>query len=253
MEYLFGKSGLKRIRCLCSSKTLFAFDFDGTLSKISFRPSGARIADKTQRLLSRLSEIAPLAIISGRNSADLKPHLNFKPQYLISNHGIGGMEWEKSLGKPAKQTCRSWKKQIQKFLEEKNMPGVELEDNLFTLAVHYRHARSKRKAKMAILERVLGLSPPPHIVTGKSVINIVPEGLPHKGDAFRKLLWLSRAKSAVYIGDDDTDENIFSLSLPCVLTARIGYKKNSCAHFFLYRQSEVNKLLQIIIDTICRQ
>lgn len=251
MEYLFGKRGLKRIRRLCSSRTLFAFDFDGTLSKISFRPSGARIADKTQRLLSRLNELTPLAIISGRNSVDLKSHFDFKPQYLISNHGIGGLDWEKSLGKSARQTCRSWKKQIQKLLEEKNMLGVELEDNRFTLAVHYRHARNKRKAKMAILERALRLSPQPHIVTGKSVINIIPKKLPHKGDAFRKLLRLSKARSAFYIGDDDTDENIFALSLPCVLTGRVGYKKNSHAQFFLRRQSEVNKLLQIILDAMC--
>ncbi len=130
------------------------------------------------------------------------------------------------------------------------MHGIELEDNGFTLALHYRHASKKRNAKMAVLQKALELLPLPRIVLGKSVVNIIPRGLPHKGDAFQKLLILSKPKSAIYIGDDVTDEDVFSLSLPRVLMVRVGYKKNSHAQFYLRGQSEVNKLLQIIIGII---
>lgn len=250
MEYLLGIKGLKRIRRICSVQTLFAFDFDGTLSKIQSHPRGARITDRTRQLLHRLNEMAYLAIISGRHTADLKSHLGFTPRYLIGNHGASGLVWERALEARARQTCRAWKKQIRQSLEAANMSGIELEDNLFTLAFHYRHARNKRKAKTMIQEKVLQLSPPPHIITGKSVINIVPGELPHKGDAFQKLLQMSKARSAFYIGDDDTDESIFDLALPYVLTGRVGYKKKSRAQYFLRRQSEINKLLRIILCAI---
>jgi trehalose 6-phosphate phosphatase len=250
MEYLLGTKGLKRIRSICSAKTLFAFDFDGTLSKIYSHPHGARITDKTRQLLYRLNEMAFLAIISGRHTSDLKSHLGFTPGFLIGNHGASGLVWKKSLEATARQNCRTWKKQIMQFLEAMNMSGIELEDNLFTLALHYRHARNKHKAKTMMLEKALQLSPRPCIITGKSVVNIVPEGLPNKGDAFQKLMQMSKAGSAFYIGDDDTDESIFDLDLPCVLTGRVGYKKKSRAQYFLRRQSEINKLLQIILCTI---
>ncbi|MBI4382487.1 MAG: trehalose-phosphatase [Nitrospinae bacterium] len=245
---------MRKIHRLCSLETLFAFDFDGTLSKISARPERTQLARKTSGLLKSLGELAPVAIISGRNSSDLKPRLNFKPRYLIGNHGIDELEWEKFLGKSTRQICRSWKNQIREFLADNKMPGVELEDNRFTLAIHYRHSRDKRKVKAAVLGKASLLSPPPRIGLGKSVINIIPAALPHKGDAFRKLIWLSRAPSAFYIGDDDTDEDIFALSLPRVLTARVGHKKNSSAGFYIRRQSEINKFLQRILEVLnnCR-
>ena len=164
MNYLFGAKELKRIRALCSSRTLIAFDFDGTLAKISPRPERTQLARKTSGLLKNLGELTPIAIISGRNPTDLKSRLNFKPRYLIGNHGISGLEWEKSFGKTARQTCDSWKKQIRDFLAKNKTSKIELEDNRFTLAIHYRHALNKRKAKTAILKRVLQLTPPPHIL-----------------------------------------------------------------------------------------
>lgn len=250
MDYLLGKKGIKEIHRLCSAKTLFAFDFDGTLSKIYSHPHGARIADKTHQLLCRLNEVAHLAIISGRYTADLKSHLGFAPQYLVGNHGASGLSLKKSMGLSARHTCRVWKKQILEFLEELIISGIELEDNRFTLSIHFRNVRSKRGIKKAIMKKVLQLSPPPHIVTGKSVINIIPKGFPNKGDAFKKLLKLSDAKSAFYIGDDDTDEDIFALFMPKVLTARVGYNNKSRARFYLRRQSEVNKFLQLILGII---
>lgn len=58
------------LESLSFTKTLYAFDFDGTLSRIVRVPSEATVSDVTNRLLIQLSELVPVAIISGRSIDD---------------------------------------------------------------------------------------------------------------------------------------------------------------------------------------
>ena len=51
----------------------------------------------------------------------------------------------------------------------------------------------------------------------------MPEGAPHKGDAILQLRKLADADTALYVGDDFTDEDVFALDQPGrLLTVRIG-------------------------------
>jgi len=51
------------------------------------------------------------------------------------------------------------------------------------------------------------------------------------------------------VGDDETDEDVFSLSDTRILTVRIGEKKFSAARFFLKRQTEIAEVLRYIVET----
>jgi trehalose 6-phosphate phosphatase len=53
--------------------------------------------------------------------------------------------------------------------------------------------------------------------------------------------------AALYIGDDDTDEDVFSLPDTRILTVRIGKKRISAARFFLKKQTEVTEVLRSIV------
>jgi trehalose-6-phosphatase len=53
------------------------------------------------------------------------------------------------------------------------------------------------------------MEPAPRIVLGKSVINLIPAGAPHKGVALLELMVHLKIQCALYIGDDDTDEDVF--------------------------------------------
>lgn len=91
MNYFFRGTHLKKINSLSIVNTLYAFDFDGTLSKISTKIEDANLPNSTYRLLSILSQQAQVAIVSGRSIRDLKKRVRLSNVYLIGNHGLEGI------------------------------------------------------------------------------------------------------------------------------------------------------------------
>ena len=68
-------------------------------------------------------------------------------------------------------------------------------------------------------------------------------------DALVHLRQLAQADSALYVGDDVTDEDIFALVEPGrLLTVRVGLSSSSAAGFYLRRQEEIDILLARLID-----
>ena len=247
MSPLFSKTSLMVLESLSFTNTLYAFDFDGTLAKIVKTPSAARMTQVTEALLRQLGELAPIAIISGRSISDLKSRLLFRPRYLIGNHGLENLgNNEQSLLK-AKEMSESWLK----ILKAPGFDaGIEVEDKVYSLAIHYRRCKRKFVARAQIKERLELLDPAARVILGKYVVNIVPPGSPHKGIAILDLLRHSGMKHMFYIGDDVTDEDVFSLPYNTgqILAVRVGRKKNSSARYYIERQSEINRLLKLLIS-----
>lgn len=246
MKYLLGQNGLRLLESLCFTKTLFAFDFDGTLAPIVSEPQAARMRDQTMALISELNRIAPVAIVSGRSLNDLRARIGFTPRYLVGNHGLEGLTLSNSTELGSEEISKNWEQNLRKL--EKTQ-GVFIENKTYTLAVHYRNCRSKRQAKHDIIEMAQALAPAPRVIFGKSVVNLVPAGAPHKGIALTQLMLKSKTRSAFYVGDDDTDEDVFCLPQSNrIVTVRVGKKKTSQARYFLYRQSEINAVLKRLIS-----
>jgi trehalose 6-phosphate phosphatase len=247
MKYLFTHSGMRILESLCFTKTVFAFDFDGTLSKIVPKPSEATLSPKICMLMQNLSSHARIAIISGRSKKDLATRIPFKSHYMIGNHGLEGLKKEDSNWDKFQEITLTWKNYLQNnFLDSESDPGLKLENKTFTLAIHYRHSRHKQKARDQILNVVRKLTPPPRIIAGKSVLNLIPRGAPHKGLAILEIIKKENATSAFYIGDDDTDEDVFSLPETRILTVRVGRKHSSAAQYYIKRQSEISRLLMTL-------
>ncbi|RYZ65563.1 MAG: trehalose-phosphatase, partial [Proteobacteria bacterium] len=242
MRLLFSKNGLNTLESLAFTKTLFAFDYDGTLAKIVKRPEDADLPTTTQDLLNQLERLAPLAIISGRSVKDLK--LRVKAPILIGNHGLEGSTLKSGeLKKAALATSH-----YLKTFDESSLPsGIDMENKTYSLAVHYRRTRNKKTAREKLMSVAENLLPAPRIIPGKSVLNILPPGAPHKGTALLALMDQLKVKRAFYIGDDDTDEDVFSLLDDRILSVRVGQKRRSHARFYLKRQSEINTLLKKLI------
>lgn len=243
---LYSKGSLIVLESLSFTKTLYAFDFDGTLAKIVSVPSEAYMSPKTVQLMRQLCELVPVAIVSGRSIADLKKRIPFEPKFLIGNHGLEGLGVAPMSMLAASQICANWK---QKLNRENFGAGVEIEDKQYSLAIHYRRSREKKTTKLRI-ERAIGkLDPVPRIIGGKSVFNLLPAGAPHKGAAILDLVQKAGMKHIFYIGDDDTDEDIFGIPYKFgqIMSVRIGRKQTSKASYFLKRQSDINKLLKLII------
>jgi trehalose 6-phosphate phosphatase len=250
MEYLLTDRGRSELEALLTVPSLFAFDFDGTLAKIVRDCHTAQLGRPIRLWLGELAKRAPTAIISGRSVEDLRARVGNTVPYLIGNHGLEGLHVTQQVVQQARDTCRGWKQLIEeRFGTELTRCGVFVEDKSYSLSFHYRNAGRKDAARALVFHVLAELSPLPRIVLGKAVVNVVPAAAPHKGAALLELMYQLNCTASLYIGDDDTDEDVFSLPDTRILTVRIGKNKISAARFFLKRQREITEVLRSIVKT----
>jgi trehalose 6-phosphate phosphatase len=231
---------------------LFAFDFDGTLARIVQDRDAAVLTQPIHEALHALALKAPTAVISGRSLADLQPRVEGIPAHLVGNHGLEGLHTSEQVMHQARDCCRAWPKTVQKEQQYLTKSGVVVEDKTYSLTFHYRQASSSLDAREAIFHTAALLSPAPRLVMGKSVVNTIPPGSLHKGSAMLELMHQLQTTAALYVGDDDTDEDVFSLPDERIVTVRIGRKATSAAQFYLERQSQIGLLLQYLSEARSR-
>jgi trehalose 6-phosphate phosphatase len=126
--------------------------------------------------------------------------------------------------------------------------GVVIENKVFSLAIHYRLSRQRQAARSAI-EAALSSLDRVRVVGGKRVYNVLPEDAPHKGVALLAARARAACDAAVYIGDDDTDEDVFGLDDPGrLLSVRVGASTTSRASYFISNQRDIDSFLTILLD-----
>ena len=81
------------------------------------------------------------------------------------------------------------------------------------------------------------------------MVNILPERAPDKGTALLRERHRLRCDTALYVGDDLTDEDVFALHEPGrLLSIRIRPKRSSAADYFLRSQGAIDDLLAALLD-----
>lgn len=141
---------------------------------------------------------------------------------------------------------RRWRAAIEPGLAA--LRGVKLEDKVFSVAVHYRAARDKQGARDAIWKAAAALGTI-RIIGGKQVVNILPAGALDKGVALGREFERLGCDAAVYVGDDETDEDVFARDEPeTLLGIHVGRSQASLASYYLERQSEIDQLLRLLIS-----
>lgn len=245
MQYLLGRSGRRQLDLLARAHTLYAFDFDGTLARIVRNHQDAQLARPIREGLVDLGKRTCTAVISGRSVADLQTRLAGAVPHLIGNHGLEGLHVAPQVLWQARETCAAWKQQIGSGRGAKLARiGATVEDKTYSLALHYRTSIRKREAREVVFKILAQLRPAPRILLGKDIVNVIPGGAPHKGIALLELMYQLNCTAALYVGDDATDEDVFSLPDARIVAVRIGKKKTSAARFYLERQSEITELLR---------
>jgi trehalose 6-phosphate phosphatase len=236
------------------AKALLAFDIDGTLAPIADHPRDARVPEEVQKGLAALAALAPVAIITGRSVADALPMLGFTPGYLIGNHGAEGVPGFESAAASFAKICRDWVSDLSGGEQDwRAVKGVMLEDKTCSLAFHYRHAADRQQARRMLETRARRLDPAPTLLDGKSVLNLVPPSAPNKGDALGALLVHSRCERALYVGDDVSDEAVFRLRSPLVLSVRVERDEASAAELYLKGQDEIPRCLRVLARRLAVQ
>jgi trehalose-phosphatase len=242
MTYLFARAKQHLLESFAWSNVLLAFDYDGTLAPLTSVPAQAAMRVSTQRLLGRASKLYPCVVISGRARADALDRLRgIELCEVVGNHGA-----ERLPGRPVgRRRVQRWLPVLKKRLAARQ--GVMIEDKGLSVAVHYRHARERSETRRAILAAARSLHGV-RIVGGKLVVNFVALDAPHKGVALERQRSHFACDTVIYVGDDETDEDVFQLDRPgSLLSIRVGQKRTSAASYYIRNQAEIDKLLRILV------
>jgi len=224
------------------SNVLIAFDYDGTLAPITSRPDETRMRQATRALLARTARLYPCVVISGRALDDLTRRMSNIPVWLLfGNHGLEPAP----TGAPSPLAAPKWARHMKRRLPHD--PGIVIEDKRYSLTVHYRNARDKGRVLEAIEQAVREL-PDARAIGGAEAVSLLPRGGAHKGTALQQACRWFACDSAIYVGDDGTDEDAFASPYPDkLLTIRVGRSADSRATYNLERQEEIDELLALLV------
>lgn len=243
MRCIFSAGNRNVLKKFASLDTLVALDFDGTLAPIVHDRNRAALRQTTRRLLAGLAAHYPCVVISGRARSDVLRRLKGTGiEDIVGNHGIEPWTTSPILEKAVRRWLPLLKASLGQF------HGVEIEDKRFSVAIHYRGESRKQKARRAIEAAARKLAAV-RLIGGKQVINILPAGAPHKGLAFERQLIRSRCNRAIYVGDDDTDEDVFALpGRGRILTVRVGLNRDSLAGYYMCNQRDIDRFIRRLVE-----
>lgn len=229
-----------------AGRTLLVFDLDGTLAPLAQQPHMASLPAPTRRLLSAVAARYPTAVLTGRDRRDAARILRGVPlRMIVGNHGLD------LGGASAKRTVAAWSRQL--TMHRRGLQGILLERKKLSITAHYRSAIDPVDARRRCMRVARGLVPPPRIVPGKASVNLLPDIGLDKGTALRNLMRRFKARSAIYVGDDDTDEDAFTAgNASGVLTVRVGRSRHTAAQYLLPSQLQMNALLERLLSARTR-
>lgn len=192
-------------------------DFDGTLAPIMNRPEDASLPAGTRSTLERLSVVFPVAVISGRDLADVRNLVGIDTLYYAGSHGFemagpGGWEFELEGAARFLPALEQAGAELEQCLE--GIPGAVIERKRFAVAVHFRPvAEDHVPAVHACTGEVASRHPGLRQTGGKQILELRPDVQWNKGKAVEALLNTVRTDSGpvvpLYVGDDLTDEDAF--------------------------------------------
>jgi trehalose 6-phosphate phosphatase len=242
MRHILARVNRGVLERFAGSRMLLALDFDGTLAPIVTDPARAAMRASTRRLLRRVTRLYPCVVISGRARSDvLRRTRGVGVVEVIGNHGIE--PWYATAR--VRREVRRWRPLLE--LRLGRLQGVTVEDKGLSVAVHYRRSPEKKTARARIRAAAARLAGA-RLVDGKQVLNVLPAGAPGKGLALERARARLGCDTAVYVGDDETDEDVFVLGRPGrLLTIRVGRKRGSSAAYYVRTQAEIDALLRSLL------
>jgi trehalose-phosphatase len=224
---------------------LLLLDFDGTLVRLRRHPDDVRFSTRGRKILQRLAGHANLtiAVVSGRELEKIQSLVGVEGIRYVGLHGAerAGETTVPSIA--ARQMVEAALKTAQTGLA--GLRGIEIEDKRLSFAVHYRGARSPaiETASRVVADIAAASNDKLRILCGKKVWELLPREFPGKGFAVLELFArLPEKKIAIYFGDDETDEEAFSV-LPGQITVNVGGAGNTHASFYVGSPSDVLNFL----------
>lgn len=232
-------------------------DYDGTLTPIVSKPEDAVITPDMKKAVYDLSQLVPVAVISGRDRKDVEQMVGLDNLIYSGSHGFDSkgpdFEYQHEAGVNCLPEFDAAEEELIKALQE--VENAKVERKLFAIAVHYRNVKENEVGKVEdITNKIYQKYKCFKKSGGKKIIELKPDIDWHKGKA---LLWLLDKLNLrkpdvlpVYIGDDVTDEDAFQ-ALPEVdgLGILVGdHDMETRATYRLENVEQVKEFLQQLIS-----
>jgi trehalose 6-phosphate phosphatase len=213
-------SALDVVGEIASRKLAVFLDYDGTLTPIVNDPDKAILSEETRELVSKLGRDCPVAVISGRDLADVQSKVGIDSIIYAGSHGFDVAAPDGTADSELKDRLESEfipaLDAAEQELHERMDPiaGALVDRKKYSVAAHYRNVAEAESGSVAnAVDEVLALHDNLKKTTGKKVFELQPRLDWHKGKA---LQWLRKTLNLdtpdivpIFIGDDITDEDAF--------------------------------------------
>ena len=220
--------------------SLCFLDFDGTISPIVEKPDRAAIDPQIKTILEHLhdSGTIDIAVVSGRQLADVRARTGIEGIMYAGNHGLEIETRDLCFREPGAENLRLELRRLVLRLQSllADTSGVGIEEKGLSVAVHYRqvHVALQEWVRRSVSETVcrsLVFS----CIFGKMVVDIRPKVEWNKGHAVKWILnRLSKAGAyPIIVGDDATDEDAFRALGNEALTIHVGAPDKTAARFWV--------------------
>ncbi len=210
--------GLQALGIVTGRHPAVFFDFDGTLSDIVEKPDSAHLVEGAADALTSLTTHCPVAILSGRDLADVQQRIGLPGIWYAGSHGfeLTGPDGAHHQNADAAASIPVLAEAAAGLADQLgHIPGVVVENKRFGVAVHFRNAARERVGEVAAAVRRAGQRSGLRVTTGREVIELRPNVDWDKGKTLRWVIDHVRTDEQsgpllpVYLGDDITDEDAF--------------------------------------------
>lgn len=189
-------------------------DYDGTLTPIVANPEDALLTEANRDALTRLAEVAPVAIVSGRDLDDVRDKVRVDGLAYVGSHGFDirfpdGTRQQLAAG--LTPVLDAAEQALTARLEA--LPCARIERKQFAIVVHDRKVEdaATREQIAEVARAVAGEHAGLRLTGGKRIHELRPDMDWDKGRAIAALIdTLGLAdRRPIYLGDDLTDEDGF--------------------------------------------
>ncbi|WP_305907459.1 trehalose-phosphatase [Methylomarinum sp. Ch1-1] len=236
-------------------------DYDGTLTPIVPRPDQATLSDAMRTTLQCIGELCSVAIISGRDLADVRQRVGIKNIWYAGSHGfdIAGPAGQRNESQQGREYLPALDRAEQSLRDElANISGCLVERKRFSIATHYRQVAQNEVASVKqAVDSIHADHPELRLTTGKKIFELQPDIEWNKGKAIRWLMRTLKMDSAqfmpLYIGDDVTDEDAFRELKPDGIGILVSQENHPTqASYRLDHPDAVERFLNLLADKLIR-
>jgi alpha,alpha-trehalase len=206
-----------------------------------------------------LAGLCTVAIVSGRDRADVKRLVGLDELVYAGSHGFdiagpAGLEVEHEEGGAFAAVVHRAAERLREALAP--IEGALVEPKRFAVAVHYRQVAEGEVARVeAAVDQLLAETPDLRKTHGKKVFELRPRLDWDKGKA---VLWLLEALGLhgpdvlpFYLGDDTTDEDAFAALAERGIGILVGCPAHeTAARYVLDRPADVQRFLHNLAGTL---